>query len=252
MVDSSPNTNIRAIAFDLGSTLIHFAADWELEVLPEANAALIGALEASGLDLDPGRFIRDFRARERAYHQKRENDYRELTTARVLRRTLAEHGYPSLSDAVIDQSLRALYRISQQYWLPEDDAYPTLKSLLEDGYRLGIISNAADDADVQALVDKVGVRPYLDFVISSAAFGYRKPAPGIFQAGLQHWDLPPTRAAMVGDTRDADILGGNRLGMFTVWITRRVENASIPPDEDEDLIPDAEIESLSGLREILS
>jgi len=53
---------------------------------------------------------------------------------------------------------------------------------------------------------------------------------------------------MIGDTLEADILGANRLGIFSIWITRRADTrAGIPPDST----PDAVIASLSDLPPLL-
>ena len=59
------------------------------------------------------------------------------------------------------------------------------------GYRIGLISNAADDDNTQALVDKGMFRPYLEYIVSSAAFGMRKPHPDIFRSALKHLGVSP-------------------------------------------------------------
>src|SRR5258708_11687266 len=91
------------------------------------------------------------------------------------------------------------------------------------------ISNAADDENTQTLIDKGGFRPYLEFIVSSAAFGKRKPDPGIFRVALDHFKLPAAEAVMVGDTLDADIAGARGVGMNSIWITRRLQKIESPP-----------------------
>ena len=198
-------------------------------------------------------YVNSWRAKAE-YFAGRDVDFVEYTTAAVLRATLVDFGYPDVPDNVLRPALRAMYAVTQAYWLPEVEAVPTLRALCQQGYRLGLLSNAGDDADVQTLVDKAELRPYLDFVISSAAQGIRKPNPKIFQAALAHWKFTPTRVAMVGDMLGADILGAHNAGMYGIWITGRAENDQNRAHLDT-IRPDATITTLSelpGLLETLS
>jgi HAD superfamily hydrolase (TIGR01662 family) len=125
-----------------------------------------------------------------------------------------------------------------------------LGALRKAGYRLGMISNASDDADVQALIDKAGVRPYFEVILTSAAVGIRKPNPRIFHMALERLGTSPGKTAMVGDTLGADILGANNAGMFSIWITRR---ADVPDNRAhlDTIRPDAVIDTLSDLPRLL-
>jgi HAD superfamily hydrolase (TIGR01509 family) len=123
-----------------------------------------------------------------------------------------------------------------------------LGQLRANGFRLGLISNAADDENTQTLVDKCGFRQYLDFTISSAVYGKRKPHPGIFLFALDNFGTLPERAVMVGDTYDADIAGGHQVGMNTIWITRRLREAIGARGG----IADAVVSALSEIPEIVS
>ncbi len=46
----------------------------------------------------------------------------------------------------------------------------------------------------------------------------RKPRQRYFQRIIKHFDASPGEIAMVGDKLLADIWGGNRAGMVTVWV----------------------------------
>lgn len=241
--------NIEAILFDLGNTLLYFDGEWSV-VLAEARQAALRAFHRAGLQVEMAPFLNIFRETLENNYARREDDLVERTTTQLLQDVLSELGYPNTPEDVIASALRAFYAVTQAHWLPEFDAVPTLHTLRALGYRIGIISNAADDWDVQTLVDKAGIRSYLDFVITSAAFGQRKPSPAIFHAALRHWTLDPGRVAMVGDTLNADILGANQTGLFSIWITRRVPAShTIAPDPD--LLPARIITSLQELPFIL-
>ena len=104
---------------------------------------------------------------------------------------------------------------------------------------------------MQNLVDKAEVRPYLDFVLSSASCGIRKPNPEIFNIALKRWGFSPQEVAMVGDTLDADVLGGKNAGLYTIWITRRV-GVSPNPAKLDHIQPDATIQTLAELPALLA
>ena len=242
--------NIRAILFDLGNTLIHFDAVWP-EVIQEADAALLRHLHSQGFAVEEDRFLADFRTRLNRYYAERETEFIEHTTAYILRTVLADFGYPDVSDENLAAALKSLYAVSQSHWQVEDDAHATLSALHADGYRMGIVSNASDDNDVQALVDKAQVRGFLDFVLSSAACGIRKPNPRIFQIAMENWDFPSDEVAMVGDTLGADNLGAQHAGLSSIWLTRRAE-APGNRDHADTIQPDASIARLSHLRQFLN
>jgi len=237
------------LIFDLGSTLLYFDADWD-ELVPQINAALARGLREAGFDLDGEQFASQFRARLQIYYDERENEYVERTTAHLMSALLAEWGYPEAPPTSIRQVLAAMYAVTQAHWQPEADALPTLEVLRQRGYRLGIISNAGDDADVQFLVDKARLRPYFDFILTSAAEGVRKPCPDIFETALKHWGFPPSQVAMIGDTLNADILGAHKSGIYSIWVTRRAGRPQNQADRAR-IQPDATVETLGELPALL-
>ncbi len=241
---------LKAILFDLGSTLIYFDGNWD-EIRPQRDAILLSRLHEAGINLDGDTFLEEFNANLSAYYIERDTEFIEHTTAYLLRSLLAEWGYTQVSEEVIQHILSGMYAVSQAHWKAEPDAHPTLRSLRELGYRLGLISNASDDADVQALVDQVGFRTYFDVIITSAAQGIRKPNPRIFKTALDHWGVQPSRAAMVGDSLGADILGAQNTGLYSIWITRRADTAANRAHEDT-IQPDAVISALGELPQLLN
>lgn len=244
--------SIKGILFDLGNTLLYFDNEWD-QVVSELDTELVHQLNLAGIETNEQEFITLFRSRMQSYYDERESEFIEYTTAYILRTSLAELGHPSISDDVIKQVLTAMYAISQAHWKREKDTIPTLDKLRAQGYKLGMISNAGDDADVQTLVDNAQLRPYFDFILTSAAQGIRKPNPQIFYTGLKHWGYHPNQVVMVGDTLGADILGAHNAGLVGIWITRRADTpqnqahaATITPDYTIDKLSD-----LPGLLELI-
>jgi HAD superfamily hydrolase (TIGR01549 family) len=248
MIKSMNNRRFEAIIFDLGNTLIYFDGEWS-QVLLQADQALLQSLRDSGLALEDN-FGDVFRERLERYYREREMEFIEYTTWYILRSLLEDWGYMDVSDDTIRQALSELHSVSQAHWLPEDDMMPTLSQLQAQNYRLGMISNAGDDADVQALVDKAKIRPFFDIILTSASLGIRKPNPEIFKRVLDYWKIQPSRVVMVGDTLGADILGAKNAGIFSIWITRRANTPANLAHQDT-IWPDARISQLNELPGLL-
>jgi HAD superfamily hydrolase (TIGR01662 family) len=219
------------VLFDLGSTLIYFNGDWP-QLMAGALRACTRALLDLGYALDEEAFPLAYYAVMQEYQRRRSVDAGEYTAAQVLREALLAQGQPEPAPAHLTEVLRVFYAFPQQYWLPEADAAPTLQGLRTAGCRLGIVSNASDDADVQVLVDQAALRPYFDFIVTSAQAGVRKPHPRIFQQALAHWpQAAPQQVLMVGDLRSADVAGANQMGFASAWITRRAAPEVLPQDD---------------------
>lgn len=110
------------------------------------------------------------------------------------------------------------------------DALSTLATLQERGYRLGIVTNRrwggkALREDLQTL----GLLNYFDErgIAVSADLGVRKPTSALFWYALNGLHATPEESAMVGDSLRADILGGQKLGLFTVWLPRAKERERV-------------------------
>jgi putative hydrolase of the HAD superfamily len=234
------NNFLRAVIFDFGGTLMYGRQDWE-PVIAQADDALTAYLRLQGMELNISTFPHQFRKSLANYFKQRERDLLETTYTSVLREILREKGYNEVPDDILRKALDSLFAVTQKNWVLEEDAIPTLKKLEGLGYRMGIVSNAGDDRDVQQLAQEFGITRYFDFILTSAACSYRKPHARIFEMALSKWYLLPTEAVMVGDNIDADIFGAQNAGMYGVWISRR----AAPRTEDQFRIqPDAVVSSL--------
>jgi putative hydrolase of the HAD superfamily len=216
-----PRNFLRAVLFDLGGTLMYERASWQ-SITAQADEALTNYLRQQGMELNLSTFPREFRKRLDQYFKKREKDLLETTYSFVLRDVLADKGYGDVSEDILRHALDRLFAITQTNWALEEDTLPTLKKLEENGYRMGLISNAGDDRDVQQLARGFGISQYFDFILTSAACSYRKPHPRIFELALSNWYFLPSEAVMVGDNLEADIRGAQSVGLYGIWLNRRV------------------------------
>ena len=233
-------SNIKHLLFDLGGTLMSARGDWD-PIHERADQALVNTLEQANIQLN----AKQFRERLHDYYKQRDKDLQETTYHFVLRELLKELGQAEVPEQTLRSALDALYSVTQTNWQVEDDVIETLEQLKAGQYHLGIFSNAGDDKDVQDLIEGFGIRPYFDFVLTSAGSFYRKPHPRAFEIALAQWNITPEEAAMIGDSLEADIDGAKQLNMTAIWITRRAHFT----DEDMRRIkPDF---SIRRLRELL-
>jgi HAD superfamily hydrolase (TIGR01662 family) len=245
---NTPASPFKVILFDAGSTLIYCKDPWP-PIYEKADQALVRVLQQAGVPVEIKTFSSEFETFLNTYYAGRGTSTIERTTFSVLGELLEQKGFHDIQPAVLRAALDAMYAVTQQNWYLEEDAIPTLRTLREQGYRLGMISNTSDDKNVQQLVDRWELRSFFETIITSAGCGIRKPDRRIFQLALDHFRVPPEHAAMVGDLLEADILGANQAGIYSIWITRRVE----PADEGELTIqPQAVISTLAQLPELLA
>lgn len=83
-----------------------------------------------------------------------------------------------------------------------------LRQVLASGFKAGLVSNN-NPRRVAELADQFDI-PYV-----ARAF---KPASRGFRQVIDAMQLSPKQVAVVGDQLFTDILGGNRLGCWTIWV----------------------------------
>jgi putative hydrolase of the HAD superfamily len=214
--------------------------------MSRACLALSETLFARGIEVDPQAFAATYAGALHRYYAHREASLREGTTVALLRKLLDEQDL-TVSAEDIRAALEAHYTVTRSNWRPAADALVTMRTLRGIGLKLGLLSNAGDDDDVRILARDCAFEPFLDFIVTSAQVGFRKPDQRAFQAALAHWDVPPAEIAMVGDRLDADIGGAKRSGLRAIWIT--ANPIELGPDGP---LPDATIRNLNELRAALA
>jgi HAD superfamily hydrolase (TIGR01549 family) len=211
---------IKIALFDLGGTLVYENVDAWKRVYPRAEAALWGALERAGIRTTPQELYHG-RPTLLEYYYELRTGVEEPGIERVLVGLLDAAG-ERLGRAQVRAALDAMFEVTQGNWHLEPDAFDALATIREARIRLGAISNGSDDRNARQLLERTRLLPLFEFILTSAAFGTRKPDPTIFHAALTHFGASPSEAVMVGDDYEADILGAWNVGVKAIWITRRV------------------------------
>ncbi len=206
-------TSLRAVVFDLGGTLEDVYYDDASRL--EATRGLRDLLVSRGLD--PGLSIAELYATItagfKALNSWREKTERELPPEHVWTEYIfPRQGLPrdKLEAAAEDLMLFYENHFYTRRLRPEVPA--VLAALAARGFRLALISNIISRRQVQHNLAAYGIAHYFDPVVTSAAFGWRKPNPRIFLEAAHIMHLPPAACAYVGDTISRDVVGARRAG----------------------------------------
>lgn len=231
---------VRAVIFDWGGTLSHYA-----------NIELIDMwrLAADHLAGHSGRSAGDILARlvdvEERMWVRTTTDARAASLSDLLREATSELGL-DVAEAIIEEAgTRYL-----DTWTPHirhfEDARATLAALRERGLRVGLLSNTHwPPAYHERFLERDGLAAHIDARCYTSEMTYMKPHPEAFRTALTAVGVEAAAAVYVGDRLFDDVLGAQRVGMRAV----HRPNAAIPPHEG--VIPDATIETLADLLPIL-
>jgi len=96
------------------------------------------------------------------------------------------------------------------------DVYPTLKTLGQAGYTLGLVSNRSQP--FQEEIDQLGLAGYFQFSFTAGEVDSWKPDRKIFLHALERAETAPEKAAYIGDNYYADILGARQVGIHPILI----------------------------------
>ena len=245
---------VRGVIFDMGGTRLHYTPpgmNWEeteklgaasvYRVLREHNYPLLPENEALPLAWD--------HAREVWLSLIQNYDAKVLKLDIQLNNLASQWGAQNLSEDVARQLPSAYMTAIQAHVRPLDGAADTLRTLRDQGLRIGLISNTVWPGSVHVEdLARHGLTPYLEHLIFSADAEAWKPYPEVFQMGLAALDLTPDEAVYVGDSLYFDVLGAQQAGLRGVWIE---QTQRWLPDGLE-VTPDATIQTLPDLLDVLA
>ncbi|MPZ48456.1 MAG: HAD-IA family hydrolase [Dehalococcoidia bacterium] len=217
---------LRAVLFDLDGTLWHAAGPPDWNHITSLQAARVQSLLAPHVaDSELEAFIADY---WRGFVQADEPGARvppistlgyasaslQELDALALTRTFLQTHCPGLSADCTEAFWQAMLIPSHEFGLHLfEDTLATLAALKSRGLSLGLITNRFY-FDFEA--DLARFEGTFDAVVTSGRVGFRKPHPSIFEAALRSLGVAPNEALMVGDSYEADILGGAAAGLHTV------------------------------------
>jgi putative hydrolase of the HAD superfamily len=125
-------------------------------------------------------------------------------------------------------------------------AKEALRSVKENGYRVGLISNTGrtPGSALRLVMDGMGIVGFFDVMTFSNEILVRKPSEGAFRVTLDRLRVLPRAAAHIGDDCDSDILGAKKVGMHAIQIA--------PPGARRFAEADACVDSLDSVVESIA
>lgn len=209
---------IKAIVFDLGNTLAIYQGNQSKD-LYHGHQAFIEQL-ATFVNIDSISFwTQKFHQNIQARFTNRLITNIETPLPEIIQDFVKTNFKTELHSYQIKQLETAYFSTTEPNWQPAEQLEEVLQGLKSQQYKIGILSNACSDQNVQNMVDALGVRSLFDFVFSSSALRIRKPAPQAYQKAINHWQLPSDEILMVGDTLLQDIAGAIQAKMPSVWLS---------------------------------
>jgi putative hydrolase of the HAD superfamily len=220
---------LRAVLFDWGDTLFHFAYDEEL--LEAGWEAGLSTLDRDGL---PGPHETAARFREQYLPLLFvPGSVDEVEYPGMIRELLEGFGV-EVDDGGLDRFLAAEHAAWEPARQMGAQTHALLDSLRDRGLATGLVSNAFDPGWLlHGDLARMGLAERLDAAVFSSEIGKRKPHPAIFEAVLSRLGVAPEETLFVGDRRYEDVRGAKELGMTTVlalWFRADDDERGLDPD----------------------
>jgi putative hydrolase of the HAD superfamily len=220
---------LRAVLFDWGDTLFHFAYDEELlEAGWEAGLATLDHDGLPGPDETAARFREQYLPLLFVPGSVDEVEYPGMI------RELLEGFGVEVDDGALDQFLAAEHAAWEPARQMGAQTHALLDSLRDRGLATGLVSNAFDPGWLlHGDLARMGLDERLDAAVFSSEIGKRKPHPAIFEAVLSRLGVAPEETLFVGDRRYEDVRGAKELGMTTVlalWFRADDDERGLDPD----------------------
>ena len=231
-----PNlSDYSAATFDVYGTIIN----WE----PEIADLLRSWVDSQGLTKTDAELLALYdRARQPIQNERPAHRYPE-----VLRRTLDAMsvelgcGLPS--------ELREKFGDIAGTHQPFPDSRDALMGLRKRGLKLGALSNI-DEASFARMLKILDV-PF-DVVVTAERVGAYKPDKAHFMAALSDLlavGIAPSSVLHIAQSRRADVVPANELGLTCVWVNRQGHTFGRQGEGAEHARPDFEVPSLAALLE---
>lgn len=207
---------IKAIFFDLYLTLVDY---W-----PPRQELQAKALKELGYNIDPEDLIipltiaDEFMFEEHARLSLGKRSQKEqgeiyLKYEEIILREAGLKVAPEVPKLILEKISKVNLKT-----VPFDDTIPVLRELKEKGYITGLISNVADS--ISSMLDGLGLKLFLDLVVTSKDAGFNKPDPAIFLKAVEMAGTSPNETMFVGDQYNIDVIGAQNAGLRAVLLDR--------------------------------
>ncbi len=226
------------------------------ELLAQGAADAVAYMRSTGMEL-PEEFAANVVEARRFAEEKSEEESEEHLADDALAFLLQFFGFPTsrMDPDVLRRAVDIFYAPEMTAWRLRPRARELLEGLHAEGYRIAVMDNYNADRVFQRAIDYLGIRPWLDLCISSAAVEYRMPDPKFFEIALEKWGALAYEVVVVGDSRKEAIAGALETGCLSVLLEAGDGGAQVMHDNATlaaTVRPDAVITSLPELPAIVA
>ena len=125
-----------------------------------------------------------------------------LPTSRKLEMLTVERGLPRSLHVFINE-MKQRYTMDYVYTCckPRFIHQYALSHLQADGYRLALASNSVRKS-IELMMDKAGLNPYMEFMLSNQDVVKAKPDPEIYQTAIKRLGLKPEECLICEDNQN--------------------------------------------------
>ena len=210
------------IIFDLYGTLIDIRTDefsldfWRKAVQSFATGG--ASFSPSELRSAYSRYVKRALRRERLKHPTYKHV--DIDLLQVFRRLFADKGI-SADTALLHKTAYKFRKDSTVMIRLYDGVTELLEGLRASGRRIYLLSNAQESFTIPEM-EELGILSYFDGIMISSQEGVCKPQHQFFEKLLDRYGLDPRDCLMVGNDKNADMLGAKSAGIDGVYIHQEI------------------------------
>lgn len=141
----------------------------------------------------------------------------------------------ALPSPLAEELTAAFDRDYARHVLPMPGADAMLRSARDAGWKLGVVTNGRD-AFQRGKIAGLGWTERFDVILTSGAFGRKKPDSEIFRAALVALGSQAADTIMIGDDLTNDVVPAAALGMRAIWKSRAHDQRAVFCSESLDEI----------------
>jgi putative hydrolase of the HAD superfamily len=209
---------VQAIVFDLYGTLIDISTNEDKSSLYEFLSLY---LQYYDINLPPAKLKSEFEREKAANLISRGERFPEVDFQEVFEEVIKKEGNPN---SFLVKSCCKLFRIlSRERFQLFPDSLPVLKEMKNQGYTLGLVSNAQKVFTANEM-RILNLSQYFKHMVYSSRYGITKPDKRLFMIACAMLDVPPEKAIYIGDNPYNDVKGAKEIGMTTVLLSRSLKS----------------------------
>jgi len=192
---------IKALLFDLDNTIIDF---WKMKKM--SVDAAVRAMKDAGLEMEHDKATKMLYG----FYEKLGYEYQYIFE-RFLKKAIGRVDWKMLANAVV-----AYRKVRAGFMEPYPGVTRTLLKLRQEGYKLGIVTDAPR-LKAWIRLTSMNLDDFFDTVVCFEDTKQQKPNSLPFEKALKNLAAKPDEVLMVGDNIERDIKGAKKLGIRTCF-----------------------------------